>query len=121
MEAANRIDQTIPTLVVSFNKRNAEELKERMPNYIASSTLNALGFRLLRRRFSKIDLQRNKVRGIAGKVIKGRLWETYGFGDFCVALVEFQLGATKGVEGWTQEKKQRGRRNIYETMLRVCV
>jgi superfamily I DNA/RNA helicase len=53
VEAFKYVPKKLKTLMVAFNKKIAEELKERAPSYIDVMTLHSLGFKAVKTAFGQ--------------------------------------------------------------------
>jgi DNA helicase-2/ATP-dependent DNA helicase PcrA len=64
------------TLMVAFNKAIADELKQRAPSYVETSTLHALGYRAIRQRFGNdVVLENHKMQLIFEDIIGKDDWD----------------------------------------------
>lgn len=61
VEALKYTNPTDAVAFVAFNKRIADELRERSPDHVHVSTLHSLGLRNLKRTFSKTRVEKNKM------------------------------------------------------------
>ncbi len=61
VEGLKYTDQTAKVAFVAFNKRIADELRERSPDHVHVSTLHSLGLRNLKRTFPKAKVVKNKM------------------------------------------------------------
>ncbi len=69
VEALYHVPKKCKSLMVAFNKKIAEELKQRAPETIEISTFHSLGFKILRTAFGNIQLDNNKCFNIAKNLI----------------------------------------------------
>lgn len=61
VEALKYTDPNIRVAFVAFNKRIADELRERSPDHVHVSTLHSLGLRNIKRTFPKSKVDKNKM------------------------------------------------------------
>jgi superfamily I DNA/RNA helicase len=71
VEGSRYLSRAQKVLFCAFNKVIAEELKNRLPDFVSCSTLHSLGYRGVRQRFGKVDVDKfktiNIVEGLIGK------------------------------------------------------
>lgn len=64
------IDPKLQTILVAFNKKIANELKEKAPNHVEVKTLHAIGLKYISKRFPGIKVNFDKVDNILDKMFK---------------------------------------------------
>lgn len=64
VEAARYIPQSAPSVFLAFNKKIAEELSRRLPSNIPAMTLNSLGYRAVKSKLPRVQVDADKVRKI---------------------------------------------------------
>lgn len=65
IESLHYIPKGKKTILLAFNKKIQEELKDRAPSYINDIlTFHALGFRAIKQRFGNVELDDNKVNSL---------------------------------------------------------
>jgi len=70
IEAINRLPRGVKALAVAFNKSIAVELKEKMPGSQESATLHSAGFKIVRREYPKIRVDKDKAFDHAENVLR---------------------------------------------------
>ena len=64
------------TLMVAFNKAIADELRQRAPSYVETSTLHSVGYRAIRQRFgNEVMLEQHKMQSIFEDLIGKEDWD----------------------------------------------
>jgi len=56
-------------IFVAFNKSTQQELKEKLPSYTESITTHSLGFRTIKKKFPKIEIDKDKSIKIIEKIL----------------------------------------------------
>ena len=68
VEAAKYIPSGAPAVFLAFNKKIADELRMRLPAGIDAMTLNSLGYRAVKSKFPRAQVDADKVRKIIKKL-----------------------------------------------------
>ena len=78
IECAYRLYPGLSTIFLAFNKSIADELKERVPPHCVASTFNSLGNRALYQALGRSQLNSNKTRQIARKILCDLEYRKFG-------------------------------------------
>jgi DNA helicase-2/ATP-dependent DNA helicase PcrA len=101
VEGFKHIPRGKKTLMVAFNKSIADELKQRAPSYVETSTLHSLGFRAIKQSFGNVVLEQDKSKLIVADIIGEDydLWELNQSICKCVSLCKgFLFDTPRGVD-----------------------
>src|ERR1019366_8394501 len=73
IEGFKYIPKKMRTLMISFNKSNAEDLKNKAPSYVECLTLHSLGFRAIKNAFGKaVKLNPDKTLNIITELLEAK-------------------------------------------------
>lgn len=87
VESFRYVPKKLKTLMVAFNKSIADELRERAPSYIDTSTLHSLGFRAIRSAFGKeVALDPDKTLNLVQNILAEKGLKKFEKESFNTAL-----------------------------------
>ena len=72
IEGFKYVPKGLTVLAVAFNKSIAQELAEKAPSYIDTSTLHSLGFKAIKNKFGKVIVSPDKTKDIIIEILKSK-------------------------------------------------